>query len=278
MRAGSFTLPVAPPVEPGAVDEAPALALPAAPRREEPRPADRDAPGRTRLLLVDDHPTFLLGVRDFLRKAPDLEVIGEAGSGEEAVEKARVLRPDVVVMDLALPGLSGIEATRRIAAIHPSAAVLALTSDTEEECLLPVLGAGGSGYVRKTSAPQDLVDAIRIVARGEVFLYPSAVELLLRGYREARRRPGGPSGELTEQERQLLRLVAEGYTAREIGKQLFLAPTTVESYRSQLMRKLGLSHRSDLVQFALRTGLLAPGRRLPDPSRPSPGQGGPPAG
>jgi|GEM_PF-264351 len=274
----TFTLPVAPPVEPDGTDETAAPALPAAPRREESRPAEGPPPGRTRLLLVDDHPTFLLGVRDFLRKAPDLEVIGEAASGEEAVEKARVLRPDVVVMDLALPGLSGIEATRRIAAIHPAAAVLALTSDTEEECLLPVLGAGGSGYVRKTSAPQDLVDAIRIVARGEVFLYPSSVELLLRGYREARRRPGGPSGELTEQERQLLRLVAEGYTAREIGKQLFLAPTTVESYRSQLMRKLGLNHRSDLVQFALRTGLLAPGRRAPGPGRTSPGQGSPPAG
>jgi two-component system response regulator NreC len=175
------------------------------------------------------------------------------------VEKARLVRPDVVVMDLAMPGMDGLEATRQIAALENGARVLVLTSQAEEEFLLPVLEAGGSGFVRKTSADEDLIHAIRTVARGEVFLYPSATRLLLRQYRQAEEKgAASPIEVLSDREREVLALTAEGYSSAEIGKKLYLSPKTVDTYRARLMQKLGLSHRSELVRLALQTGLLKP--------------------
>lgn len=208
-----------------------------------------------RILLVDDHAVLRAGLRVLLDAEPDLEVVGEAATGEEGIEEAKSLAPDVVVMDLSMPGGGGLEATRRIAGLERETKVLVLTVHAEEEYLLPVLEAGGSGYVTKASADEDLIRAIRTVAGGETFLYPSAATLLLKGYRET----GGesdPLEELSEREREVLAYTAEGYTSAEIGEELYISPKTVDTYRSRVMRKLGLTRRPELVRFALRTGLL----------------------
>jgi two-component system response regulator NreC len=212
---------------------------------------------RVRILLADDHAVLRAGLRALLESAADLEVVGEAGTGEEAVERARELRPDVVVMDLSMPGIGGLEATRRIAALGQGTRVLVLTVHAEEEYLLPVLEAGGSGYVMKTSADVDLIRAIRAVARDEVFLYPTATKLLLQRYRTgSAEREKDPLEVLSDREREVLQLTAEGFSSSEIGKRLFISPKTVDTYRSRIMEKLRLHHRSELVRFALRTGLL----------------------
>jgi len=209
------------------------------------------------VLLVDDHAVLRGGLKALLNLEPDLDVAGEAATGEEAVQLATTLRPQVIVMDLAMPGMGGLEATRQITAADPAARVLILTSQAEEEYLLPVLEAGGSGYVHKTNADEDLITAIRTVARGEVFLYPKATKLLLRGFRTAEERgEASPLEELSDREREVLTLTAEGFSSTEIGKQLFLSPKTVDTYRARLMQKLGFHHRSELIRFALQTGLL----------------------
>lgn len=218
-----------------------------------------------RILLVDDHAVLRSGLRMLLDAEDDMEVVGEASTGEEGVDRARELAPDVVVMDISMPGMGGLAATRAIAKPDRAAGpfdarppvVLVLTMHAEEEYLLPVLDAGGSGYVSKRRADEDLIRAIREVAEGEVFLYPSGTALLLRGYRRA----AGPAEPdpldvLSEREREVLTLTAEGYSAAEAGKKLYLSPHTVETYRSRLMKKLGLHHRSELIRFAIRTGLL----------------------
>jgi two-component system response regulator NreC len=217
-------------------------------------------PEMIRVLLADDHAVLRGGLKALLSLEPDLDVVGEAATGEAAVERVRALRPDVVVMDLAMPGMDGLEATREVMALELGTRVLVLSSQAEEEYLLPVLEAGGSGYVRKTDADSDLIEAIRTVARGEVFLYPSATKLLLRRYRDAEQRGEvNPLEELSNREREVLALTAEGFSSSEIGKQLFLSPKTVDTYRARIMQKLGLQHRSELVRFALRTGLLKAG-------------------
>lgn len=210
-----------------------------------------------KVLLADDHTIFRAGIRALLDAELGIEVVGEAATGEEAIEQVRALRPDVVIMDLSMPGLNGLDATRRVVALGYGTKVLVLTMHAEEEYLVPVVEAGGSGYLTKTSADQDLVDALRIVARGEVYLPPKAATLLLRQYRKA--------GEdehlqqlqaLSDREREVLTLTVEGFSAREIGERLFISPKTVDTYRSRLMEKLRLNHRSELVRFALKVGLL----------------------
>ncbi|HEU0012922.1 MAG TPA: response regulator transcription factor [Longimicrobium sp.] len=214
-------------------------------------------PTTIRVLLVDDHAVLRGGLAALLRLEPDIDVVGEASTGEEGLERVKALRPDVVVMDLTMPGMGGLEAMRQINEQHPQTRVLVLSSHAEEEHLLHVLEAGGSGYVRKTQADQDLISAIRTVSRGEVFLYPSATRLLLKSYRNAEARgEANPLEELSGREREVLALTAEGFSSSEIGKKLFLSPKTVDTYRARLMQKLGLSHRSELVRFALNTGLL----------------------
>ncbi|CAN5737373.1 response regulator transcription factor [soil metagenome] len=214
-------------------------------------------PKPIRILLADDHAVLRAGLRALLDAEAEIEVVGEAGTGEEAVDRARLLLPDLVVMDLSMPGMGGLEATRQISALEQGTRVLVLTVHAEEEYLLPVLEAGGSGYVRKTSADEDLIEAIHTVARNEVFLYPSAAKLLLQGYKAAD--AGGeidPTDPLSDREREVLTFTAEGYSSSEIGKKLFLSPKTVDTYRSRIMQKLRLTHRSELVRFALKTGLL----------------------
>lgn len=212
-----------------------------------------------RILLADDHAVLRAGLRALLDAEPDLTVVGEASTGEEAIEKAVELVPDVIVMDLSMPGIGGLEATRRINALEQKTRILVLTMHAEEEFLLPVLEAGGSGYVRKTRADEDLTQAIRTVARDEVFLYPSATKILLQGYKAVEAgEERSPLDRLSERERDVLALTAEGYSSSEIGEKLFISPKTVDTYRSRIMEKLHLQHRSELVRFALKTGLLKP--------------------
>jgi DNA-binding NarL/FixJ family response regulator len=208
------------------------------------------------ILLADDHPMFRAGLRALLELEEGLRVVGEAGSGEEAVDQALKLRPDVALMDVSMPGMNGLEATRRISALEIGVAVLVLTVHAEEEYLVPVVEAGGSGYLTKASADQDLVEAIRTVARGEVFLPEKAAGLLLRQVRRAGEDETPGLAALSPREREVLALTAEGFSSSEIGKKLYISPKTVDTYRSRIMEKLELNHRSELVRFALQTGLL----------------------
>jgi len=209
------------------------------------------------VLLADDHAMFRSGLKALLADEASIEVIGEAATGDEAVDQTRKLRPQVVVMDLSMPGSDGLEATRRIAALDLDTNVLVLTVHAEEEYLVPVVQAGASGYLAKTSADRDLVEAIRVVARGEVYLPPQATKLLLQEYKAAETdEDTGKLQQLSSREQEVLALTAEGFSSREIGKKLFISPKTVDTYRSRIMKKLGLDHRSELVRFALRVGLL----------------------
>ncbi|MGH2533918.1 MAG: response regulator [Thermomicrobiales bacterium] len=210
------------------------------------------------IVLADDHGIVRAGLRVLLEAQPDMRVVGEAADGPAAVEAARSLRPTVVVADLSMPG-GGLEAIRSITSLGLSTRVLVLTVHAEERYLLPVLEAGGSGYVKKSSAHTELLDAIRTVASGEVFLDPAATKTLLRGYL-GRVRAGDEVdlGEvLSEREREVVKLTAEGHTALQAADQLSLSPKTVETYRHRAMQKLGLTNRAELVRYALRAGLLA---------------------
>ena len=214
-------------------------------------------PDVIRILLVDDHTVLRAGLRALLDAEADMRVVGEAGSGEEAVERATALKPDVVVMDLSMPGVGGVAATKEIVAAGLGARVVVLTMHAEEEYLMAVLEAGGSGYVCKTSADEDLVEAIRRVSRDEVFLYPSATKLLLQGYHvRGGEKEADPLEKLSARERDVLGYTAEGFSSSEIGEKLFISPKTVDTYRARIMEKLNLHHRSELVKFALRRGLL----------------------
>jgi two-component system response regulator NreC len=208
------------------------------------------------VLLVDDHAMFRAGIRALLEAEGHVNVVGEGSSGDEAVDLVRELKPDVVVMDLSMPGSNGLEATRRIAALELQTNVLVLTVHAEEEYLVPVVEAGASGYLTKTSADTDLLEAIRIVARGQVYLPPKATTLLLKQYKANEADEEAGLKDLSTREQEVLALTAEGFSSREIGKKLFISPKTVDTYRSRIMDKLGLSHRSELVRFALKVGLL----------------------
>jgi DNA-binding NarL/FixJ family response regulator len=213
---------------------------------------------KIRLLLVDDHALLRSGLRALLTLEQDMTVVGEAGTGEEAVELVPELKPDIVLMDLSMPGMGGLAATESISALGLGTRVLILTVHAEEEHLLPVLQAGGSGYVMKQSADRELLQAIRTVARGDVFLYPSGTRLLAQGYRapKAAEPPPNPLDRLSEREAEVRRLTAQGYSSTEVASQLHISPKTVDTYRQRFMEKLSLHHRTELVKFAVSTGLL----------------------
>jgi two-component system response regulator NreC len=210
-----------------------------------------------RVILADDHGIVRAGLRALLEAQPDIKVVGEASDGATAVQLTREQRPAVVVSDLSMPG-GGLETIREITELGLPVRVLVLTVHAEERYLLPVLEAGGSGYVKKSSAHTDLLDAIRTVARGEVFLDPAATKTLLKGYL-GRVRTGDELdlGEvLSDREREVVKLTAEGHTAQQAAEFLSLSPKTVETYRHRAMQKLGLTNRAELVRYALRAGLL----------------------
>jgi two-component system response regulator NreC len=213
-----------------------------------------------RLLLVDDHAVLRAGLRLLLNSQPDMEVVGEASNGREALELAQTLHPDIILMDITMPDLNGLEATRLIKKKLPDVKVLILTMHANDEYLFQVLQAGGSGYVLKKAADSELIGAIQAVHRGEAFLYPEVTKMLVQDYlqrvREGIERQS--FAVLTEREREVLKLVAEGYTTQEIADILVLSPKTVETHRAHIMDKLGLHSRAELVKYALRKGILTP--------------------
>ena len=211
-----------------------------------------------RLLLVDDHAVVRSGLRMLLASESDVEIVGEAGSGSEAVAAAASARPDVILMDIGLPDMTGIEATRVVKSGFPEIAIVALTIHEDEEYFFRMLDAGASGYVPKRAAPEELLTAIRAAASGEVYLYPSLAKLLVRDYLSQERETANRStlDGLTEREQEVLSLLAEGHNNAEIASALVISPKTVERHRENIMRKLNLHSRAELVRYAIRKGII----------------------
>jgi len=209
-----------------------------------------------RLLLVDDHAVVRLGLRMLLSGEADMEIVGEAASAAEALAKAEQLAPDVILMDIGLPDMTGIEATREIHRIHPDAAIVALTIHEDEEYFFKMLEAGARGYVPKRAAPEELVTAIRTAAANEVYLYPSLATLLVRDYLRQDAAPKSALDDLTGREQEVLGHLAEGLSNDEIAELLVISPSTVARHRENIMRKLNLHSRGDLVRYAIRRGII----------------------
>jgi DNA-binding NarL/FixJ family response regulator len=211
------------------------------------------------VLLVDDHAIVRAGLKAVMSIARDVQVIGEAANGVDAVSMAERLKPHVVIMDLTMPGGDGVTATKSLVALAQPPKVLVLTMHTEEEYLLPALKAGASGYLVKSAADRDLVDAIRAVMRGEMYVQQNAGRVLARGF--LAKDPASDErtrfDRLTERERNVLVLVARGYSAPEIGERLSISPKTVDTYKQRVNEKLGVTHRAEYVRIAMRLGLLA---------------------
>jgi two-component system response regulator NreC len=212
------------------------------------------------LLLVDDHQVVRTGLRMLLEGQPDMKIVGEADSGLQALEKARELLPDVVVMDITLPDISGIETTKRLKEELPDISVVALTIHEDEQYFFEMLQAGASGYVPKRAAPEDLITSIRAAFAGEIYIYPSLAKALVADFlnRPAQDNEKASLDGLTTREQEVLSLLAEGLTNDEIGDSLQISKHTVARHRENLMRKLELHSRSDLVKYAIRKGLIAP--------------------
>ncbi len=215
---------------------------------------------KIRLLLVDDHEIVRAGLRMLFSAEPEVEIAGEASSGEKAIDAVDSLAPEVVLMDVAMPGIGGVEATRRIKAEHPQVAVLALTMHEDEEYFFEMLAAGASGYVPKRAAPDDLMSAIRIVRQGDVYIYPSLARLLVKDFLQ-RSETSAPETreELTAREQEVLTFIAEGYSNREIADTLVISVKTVDRHRENIMRKLQLHNRVELVKYAIEKGLISVG-------------------
>jgi two-component system response regulator NreC len=212
-----------------------------------------------RVLIAEDHAIVREGIRRLLAAEPDIVVVGEAADGEAAVDLARSLRPDVVCVDISMPRLNGVEATRRIKGAMPEIAVVVLTMHEDEAYVYELMKAGASGYVLKRASARDLVDAVRAVAGGHTFLHPVIARRLLSEYD----RPGADDERarfdgLTERERQVVRLIADGLTNREIAERLQISVKTVETHRTHIMEKLDLHDRAHLVRYAVRKGLIDP--------------------
>ena len=219
----------------------------------------RSAPSDViKVILADDHAVVRAGLKAVLGAAKDIRVVGEAANGRDAVAMAERLDADVVVMDLSMPEMDGTAATKALAAAGARARVLVLTMHTEEEYLVPLLEAGAAGYLVKSAADRELVDAVRAVAHGDTYVQPSAARALARGLRRREEHADERKQfeRLTDRERDVLRLVAAGFSAPEIGERLFISPKTVDTYKQRIGEKLGLTHRSEYVQFALKLGLL----------------------
>jgi two-component system response regulator NreC len=222
------------------------------------------------LLLADDHDVVRTGLKSLLESQPGLRVVAEARNGEEAIQRALQTRPDLVLMDISMPGMDGLEATRQLKLSCPDTQVLALTIHDDKQYFMAMLAAGASGYLTKQAAAEDLVAAIHAVAAGHVFLQPALARWLLEDYqRLSGENPAGasrledsqPAGSglnvLSARERQVLELVAQGKSNMEIGRELKLSPKTIARHRERIMGKLNLHSRTELVKFAIRTGLIS---------------------
>jgi two-component system response regulator NreC len=211
-----------------------------------------------RLMLVDDHEVVRSGLRMLLEGEPDVEIVGEFGLAKEALASLDSLKPDVVVMDIGLPDISGIDAAREVKRLREGTAVVALTIHEDEEYFFKMLDAGASGYVPKRAAPDELLTAIRTAAMGEVYLYPSMAKLLVKDYltQESQAEARGEMDGLTDREQEVLAHLADGATNLEIGETLVISPKTVARHRENIMRKLGMHSRTELVKYAIRKGII----------------------
>jgi DNA-binding NarL/FixJ family response regulator len=213
---------------------------------------------KIRVLITDDHAIVRDGICALLALTEDIEAVGEATNGREALDRVKKLAPDVVLMDIAMPLMDGLEATRRIHKESPHTKVIILTQYEDREYVLPVVEAGASGFVSKTAASSELTSAIRSVYRGDSFLSPSIARLLVEDYREMAKvgRSQDVSEQLTDREREILKLLAEGHSTRDIARMLVLSPKTVERHKTNLMGKLDIHNRLDLFKYALRKGII----------------------
>ncbi len=210
------------------------------------------------LLLVDDHDVVRSGLRMLLESETGIQIVGEASTASEAVNSTNSLKPDVILMDIGLPDMSGIDATRKIKGLWPETAIVALTIHEDEEYFFKMLEAGASGYVPKRAAPEELITAIRVAASGEVYLYPSLAKLLVKDFltqSQPEEQESALDG-LTPRQQEVLALLAEGATNSEIAKKLHISPKTVASHRENIMQKLNLHSRTELVKYAIRKGLI----------------------
>ncbi|MEU1623015.1 response regulator transcription factor [Streptomyces sp. NPDC005722] len=214
---------------------------------------------KTRILLADDHALVRRGVRMILDDEPDLTVVAEAGDGAEAIEQARAHELDLAVLDIAMPRLTGLQAARELSRLRPGLRILMLTMHDNEQFFFEALRAGASGYVPKSVADRDLVEACRAAVRDEPFIYPGAVTALVRNLLErARQGEPLPARAVTDREEEILKLVAEGHTSKEIADILFISAKTVERHRANILQKLGLRDRLELTRYAIRAGLIEP--------------------
>jgi len=212
---------------------------------------------KIKVLVVDDHTIVRDGICTLLALAGDIEVVGEASNGSDALKMVKELEPDVVLMDIAMPIMDGLEATRRICKEFPRTRVLVLTQYDDKEYVFPVIEAGAVGFISKAAASSELAAGIRAVYQGDSYLSPSAARLLVEDYRHGDRRVShDPYEQLTDRERDVLKLVAEGHTTQEIAGMLVVSPKTVEGHRTNLMAKLGIHNRTELVKYALRKGII----------------------
>ena len=214
---------------------------------------------KIKLLLVDDHEIVRAGLRMLFAAEPDMEIVGQVGSGDEAVQSAQNLAPDVVIMDVTMPGMDGIEATRQIKETAPDTVILALTMHEDEQYFFEMLHAGASGYIPKRAAPDDLVSAIRVVNKGNVFLHATLAKFLMRELTAKASQPAAPIAvdNLTPREKEVLTHIAEGYTNREIAEDLVISVKTVDRHRENIMQKLNLHNRVELVKYAIEKGLIS---------------------
>jgi DNA-binding NarL/FixJ family response regulator len=209
-----------------------------------------------RILLVDDHAVVREGLKRLIAEQPDIEVVGEASDGHEAIEHVKTLRPDVVMMDVSMPRLSGVEATRELKGICPATRILALTVHEDEAYVREFLKAGAAGYLLKRAPTEELVRAIRAVAGGGVYIDPRVTTRLVQMLSQPERASTSTTLDLSERETEVLRLIAQGYANKEIAAQLDLSVKTVETYKARSMEKLGLRSRVDIVRVAVERGWL----------------------
>jgi DNA-binding NarL/FixJ family response regulator len=216
-------------------------------------------PLKTRVLLADDHEMVREGLKVLLDAQPDVDVVAEAGDGAEAVKLALSTEIDLAVMDVAMPRMTGLQAVAELHRRRPELRVLILSMYDNEQYFFEALKAGASGYVLKSAANRDLVEAIRAAMRGEPFFYPKAVRALIRDYLErARRGEGTPEDPLTPREQEVVKLIAEGHTSDEIAQTLVISKKTVERHRANILEKLGMRNRVELTRYAIRRGLVEP--------------------
>jgi two-component system response regulator NreC len=225
---------------------------------------------KIRLMLVDDHEVVRVGLRTFLETHSDFETVAEAGTGEAAIEAAVKTHPDVILMDITMPGMDGMEATRRLQTLCPDCHVLALTVHDDKQYFMQMLAAGASGYITKQAAADDLVEAIHTIAAGNVYLQPALARWLLEDYQRLSKNGVHPSeaenesaetdavslNVLSQRERQVLEMIAHGDSNQDIGRHLGLSHKTIARHRERIMKKLNLHSRTELIKFAIRTGLV----------------------